>query len=159
MGFVTEKAGSTKEKLYLAGGDTKSKGSQLSVLAPENLAVTSVGDMTSAEQSPELTGTGNGGLYAYYPGATKTWVAEIDPVTAKEKQTWQLQADGDNASAWAFAHWGGKFYIFTTGGVFGTGDTRMLRLDPSTGKTETLVAKVPYRIVGAGVSTCAPTLE
>ena len=38
----------------------------------------------------------------------------------------------------------------------------MLRLDPmannGAGKVDTIIAQSPYRVVGAGVSTCAPVV-
>ena len=55
-------------------------------------------------------------------------------------------------NAWAFAFWGGDFYMFTAPDVAGS---IVQRFRPSTGAI-THVADYPERIVGAGVSTCAP---
>ena len=64
-----------------------------------------------------------------------------------------------SVTAWAFAHWGGRFYIFTTHStLFGGESSKVLRLDPTTGKVTTLLNSSPYRVVGAGVSTCAPVV-
>ena len=62
-----------------------------------------------------------------------------------------------SVQAWAFAHWGGVFYIFATttpGDPFPPNSTlRTMKLD-GTYKLEH--ERLPWVIVGAGVSTCAP---
>jgi hypothetical protein len=54
-------------------------------------------------------------------------------------------------TGWAFAFWGGKFYLFTAP----TGSTIVTEFDPTT-LAQTTVASTGDIIVGAGVSTCAP---
>ncbi|MBP6628372.1 MAG: hypothetical protein KA297_03015, partial [Kofleriaceae bacterium] len=63
---------------------------------------------------------------------------------------------GGNVQAWAFAQWGGKFYIFvtTTDGL--TSNSTVRTIDRMTGQAQTVLQNLPYIIVGAGVSTCAP---
>ena len=65
----------------------------------------------------------------------------------------------DSVRNWAFAHYGGRFYLFVTevSGVF-TIDirNRVYEVDPVTRKTRRLQANAPYAITGAGVSTCVP---
>ena len=56
-------------------------------------------------------------------------------------------------NAWAFAHWGGRFFIFVTGSD-GLGST--VRMVDKAGDYKVLMENLPYQIVGAGVSTCAP---
>jgi hypothetical protein len=58
----------------------------------------------------------------------------------------------DIGSAWAFAFWGGDFWLFTAPGVA----SRVDRYRPSDGSTVTMKSNVGFNIVGAGVSTCAP---
>ena len=49
------------------------------------------------------------------------------------------------------------FYIFvTTLGEDFDQDSSVRALDPATGKSLTILSHLPYRITGAGVSTCAP---
>ena len=60
---------------------------------------------------------------------------------------------GDVNDAFAFAFWGGDFWIFT--GMGGPSDVNRFR--PADGTTTT-PTKHPSTIVGAGVSTCAPSL-
>jgi hypothetical protein len=94
----------------------------------------------------ELTGTGTGELYAFCPFGSGAWFMQIDPLTAKIIASHQLSTGG-KAFAWAFAFWGGNFWLFLNGNV--------TKYDPVT-QTETLVTTAPIQIVGAGVSTCAP---
>jgi hypothetical protein len=61
----------------------------------------------------------------------------------------------DLGGAWAFAFWGGDFYLFTAPGGNGT-SSLVTRYRPSDGSV-TQVAMAPgVTIVGAGVSPCAP---
>lgn len=76
-------------------------------------------------------------------------LAQIDPTTAKVIGADTL-ATGGIMNAFAFGFWGGDFYLFT-----GTSGSTITKFDPLT-KKETVVGTTSQRIVGAGVSTCAP---
>jgi hypothetical protein len=55
--------------------------------------------------------------------------------------------------AWAFSFWGGDFYLYTAT----SGDSTVNRYRPSDGSVDTAyMTQIGFRIVGAGVSTCAP---
>jgi hypothetical protein len=101
----------------------------------------------------ELSGTGDGRLFAFFEkGDGGSAIAQVDPTSAKviaEDDFPRL----DQGDAWAFAFWGGDFYLFTAPGDGLT--SRVTRFRPSDG-TQTTVATYPEPIVGAGVSTCAP---
>jgi hypothetical protein len=56
-------------------------------------------------------------------------------------------------SAWAFAFWGGRFYVFYQALL--DPSTNVWRVDPD-GTVTQILPNIGYRIVGAGVSTCAP---
>ncbi len=134
------------EALFLA-----SESGILGTLDTNSFKVTTVGPIIPNAQSAELTGTGDGRLYAYYAAGNSggSAIAEIDKSTGA-----QLGADVlsfDRGDAWAFAFWGGDFWVFTAPNSQQT----TVRYDPST-KTSTVVAHYSSRIVGAGVSTCAP---
>jgi hypothetical protein len=157
MGFVSDQPGSDAETLYIAGGDAMDlTGGNLGTINRINLQVATVGPLPVAEQSPELTGTGDAKLYGYFPGMTTTFVANLDKTDSTRGQSWDTTTLEGGASAWAFAHWGGRFYIFATSGIF-TPVNAVYELDPVTGNTTTVIANSAYRVVGAGVSTCAPT--
>jgi hypothetical protein len=155
MGFVTETAGGSSEKLHIAGGPTDAMMlGNLGAMDPATLQVTSAGPLPTAEYSPELTGTGNAELYAYFPGQFNTYVARLDKTNSTIQQQWALPGLFAAPTAWAFAHWGGRFHVFISTDL----SQQVLRLDPATGMTTTIVPNMPYRIVGAGVSTCAPVV-
>lgn len=162
MGFVSDAAGSAQEKLYIHGGEvTQLEKGNLASIDPATLKVTTIGPVgiTGSEHSPELTGTGNADLYGFFPNGASSMVRKISKTDAKTLQSWKVALPAGDIGAWAFAHWGGKFYIFVTiVGLFSE-ESMILLLDPDTGSTTTLVKPIKYRIVGAGVSTCAPTID
>ena len=67
---------------------------------------------------------------------------------------------GGTANAWAFAFWGGKFYIFVTAqtDIFSSPVSSVRVIDRATGAASTALSNLPTPIVGAGVSTCAPVV-
>ena len=157
MGFVSDAAGSDSETLYIAGGtaNVTSRG-EFGTVDVKTLKVTDIGPVqVNGQNSPELTGTGGGEAYGYFPGSS-AFVAQLDKATGKNTRTWPLNAisGGGNPQAWAFAHWGGRFYIFITAG----GKKQVILLDPTTGTNAPITTNASYKIVGAGVSTCAPVV-
>jgi hypothetical protein len=163
MGFVVDEQGGNTEKLYVSGGpaiDLSTGASDLAFIDPATMALTSVAPLPSGEYSPELTGTGNAELYGYYPGSLQTRVSRFNRATGVAEQSWNLPSLNGSVSAWAFAHWGGRFYIFVTTLDDITFEERreVWLLDPVTGNASLLLSNIPYVIVGAGVSTCAPVI-
>lgn len=154
MGFVSDGLGSTSEKLFIAGsGSENDKSSGFLVrIDPSPFSVAKVASLPELFVGPELTGTGAGELFGYYPVLSGPTVARIDKATAKHLQQWKLAPLSGTVRAWAFAHWGGQLYIFIS-----TGDVNQVQVfDPKTGRAKVLIENSPHRIVGAGVSTCAP---
>lgn len=168
MGFVTDDSGGQSEHLYIAGGDlTSLPGGDLAVIDPTGSppSATKLGRLTTdGEHSPELTGTGAGELWGFYPGIDVAWVQQIDRQSGAPKGPRISIPDGlgglgatPSVIAWAFAQWGGTFYIFATttpGDPFPPDST--LRTLGSDGKYMPRLDRLPWQIVGAGVSTCAP---
>jgi len=102
----------------------------------------------------ELTPTGDGPLWGYFinsQGGGGTLV-EIDTSTGDIVQAFPASPPTNPNSALAVAWWGGSFYVFTGGGS----GTTVTRIDPFM-NSETVVNTTSLTIVGAGVSTCAPT--
>lgn len=164
MGFVTDSVGSDGEKLWLGGGQaTAVSGGKLAVVDTKqtNPQPMIVGNLTAnAEQSPELTGTNEAKLFGFYPGTSRAFVQEIDRTSgAPLGQEYLIPGGlGGQAEAWAFAQWGGKFYVFVTV-TQGLGSNSTVRvIDRATGGVMTALQNLPYKIVGAGVSTCAPSM-
>ena len=101
---------------------------------------------------PELTGTSDGTLYAFYTnqnGGTGSHIIQVDKDTAAIVHDYVLQV-GDPDDAYAFGFWGGNFYVFT-----GETDTTVTEFNPATA-VETTATTFSGVVVGAGVSTCAP---
>ncbi len=146
MGYATIGVGPAEE-LFIASGD-----GVLGKVDTTNFSVTTIGPFVPQLGRAELTGTGDGRLYAFVVPANVTSgsaVAEIDKTTADVLGEDPLP-QVEQGTAWAFAFWGGDFWLFTDPSPQTT-----WRYDP-VAKTATVVANYSSPIVGAGVSTCAP---
>jgi len=156
MGFVADGVDANSEKLYIAGGNVDAQDlGDMAYIDPDTLSIHTLGPCPPAEYGPELTGTGKGEWFGYFPGSSSTFIARLSKQDGRIEHQWPLPGLGSQVRAWAFAHWGGKFYVFVTiqeGGY----NSKVLLLDPDTGNVDTLMENLDYIIVGAGVSTCAP---
>lgn len=161
MGFVSNGPGRAEETLFITGGPVGSFGDgTLATLDPVGLTPQPIGRLPPAEYGAELTGNGAGELWAYNPGQDSR-IARIDKRTARAEETFDLPPLESEPAGWAFAHWGGRYFVFisTGDGLGGVASSRVLRFDPATGRTDVAVEDAGRRIVGAGVSTCAPTMS
>ncbi len=162
MGFVADGRKATTEKLFVAGSDDEDSDDGPRSLAILDTAKTPttwkrVGTLPKSNEHPELTGTGDGRLFAYFPSPNLGFVQELDRKTAKAMGArWTLQGASDHVIAYAFAHWAGVFYVFTS---VAEGTSSVHAIHMKTGKQELLIENLPMQVVGAGVSTCAPLLE
>jgi len=157
MGFATETKGGSTEVLYLSD----SNGAGLAKLNTKTLALDFIGPYTGelAGTASELTGTGDGKLYGFFVTAPAQ-VAEISKATGDVIDAKRL-AGVYAGNAWAFSFYGGDFYIYTSSDGGGLprngGGSDVTRYRPSDGSVEVVKSKIGFKIVGAGVSTCAPT--
>jgi len=160
MGFTSDAEGSDQEALFIAGGDASQDHiGDLGRVATGSMSVSMVGGLPDSEYPPELTGTGNGELYAYFPGRSDSWVARLAKSSADMEQSWAMASISGQPRGWAFAHWGGKFYVFiSTQSTWGGIQSKVKVLDPATGSEEVAISDSRYVVVGAGVSTCAPVV-
>ena len=151
MGFSSDNGGAA-ETLFIAA-DSSSPSLGLASIDVNTFTVKAVGPFNPTINRAELTGTGDGRLFAFYSGVSPaaTFIGEIDKTTADVIAEDEL-AGVDQGQGWAFAYWGGDFYTFTS--PTGTG-SRVTRFRPLTKQTS-VVANYTSIIVGAGVSTCAP---
>lgn len=167
MGYVSDVAGGDTETMFVSGSmhvqgldcaNSSYCGTLGSVNASNTLA--SIGQMPVAQQEPELTGDGNGQLWAFFPGASAASVKPIDKTNAAGGTSIDIPGGlGGTAQAWAFAHWGGKFYIFVTINTGGGGTNSKVLVLTKAGAVTTAFENLPMKLVGAGVSTCAPVVE
>lgn len=155
MGFVTDGPKATTEKLFVAG-EQSGELATLDVAKP-TLDWTRQGQIKVPDaRSPELTGAADGKLYAYFPGEdNRGFVQELDRAGKVVGTRWSLPPGKGRVNAWAFAFWGDVFYVFTTFDNI----NEVHAIHRKTGKAERIIANSTHRIVGAGVSTCAPLLE
>jgi len=161
MGFVTDGLGTEAESLFVTGGSHLDPGKgRMAFIDKKSLMLSAVGPLPTTEYGPELTGTGRGELWAYFPGVMESFVARMDKGTGMPAQKYPLSPLPGSVRAWAFAHWGGRFYIFVT--VFepalGRNNSQVLMFTPDDGMVVKILDNLPYIIVGAGVSTCAPVI-
>jgi hypothetical protein len=154
MGFVSDEAGGASETLFIADATHSTfhlEGGEDGLgFLDRNLNFGQIGPFDAGLKGRlvELTGRGDGKLFGFF--VQEPSVAEIAPKTG---HILSIEAiDVPAPTAWAFAHWGGRFYLFDAPG---TQNSRLYRLTP--GKPlELQILDTGHRIVGAGVSTCAP---
>ena len=109
---------------------------------------------------PELTGTGAAELWGWFPsdelGQTTPHVDKIDKTNGHSLQSFPLTELQGPPMAWAFAFWGGDFWIFLQKGT--DTETTVYQLDGMAGTIKSRTPASGLSIVGAGVSTCAPVV-
>jgi hypothetical protein len=158
MGFATETKGGSTEALYLSD----SNGAGLAKLDLTTQAFEYIGPYTGdlAGTTSELTGNGDGKLYGFFV-TQPAQIAEISKATGDIVPDSAHELTGVFAgTAWAFSFYGGDFYVYTNndgGGLpMNAGGSDVTRYRPSDGSITVLKSKIGFKIVGAGVSTCAP---
>ncbi|MFO0675699.1 MAG: hypothetical protein U0169_04150 [Polyangiaceae bacterium] len=149
MGFATNEGGPSETLFIAADGSNTASG--LATIDSQ-LRVNPIGSFVPNIARAELTGTGDGRLFAFFanPTDSRTFIAEIEKTTARVAAQTSLPGV-DLGNGWAFAFWGGDFYLFTAP----AGSSTITRYRPTDGSLAA-VARYPSVIVGAGVSTCAP---
>jgi hypothetical protein len=172
MGFVFDPS-TDADTLYIAGGPSQGSPSPatLATVSFPLLQVTQIG--TISDGQPEMTGTGDGGLWGFIPRCANSALPapnpnvtdvllQIDPTSgatlASYSYTPPSGADGGDCTGsenWAMKFWGGYFWIFVN-----TSISKVARDNPATiipvGDTKDASHPNGRYIVGAGVSTCAP---
>jgi hypothetical protein len=157
MGFAADVAGANQETLYIAGGTASNIGSGSSLFGSVAFPSLSVQKRGNVDGWPELTGTGDAKLWGFFPDTSPPKVAEIDKATGMSGTTFTAPAlkSTGRPQAWAFAFWGGDFWIFLQRDV--DTSTTVYQVKQSDGSVTAVKPKTGRKIVGAGVSTCAPT--
>lgn len=154
MGFSTNTP-DPGETLYVAEIHFNSPSLGLGKIDTDTLELTPIGPFSENPGfSLEMTGSGDGRLFGYFldnpgPGGH---VVEIEKTSGKILSSTAVSV-GVGSAALAFATWGGQFYIFTSPGM---GTTDVDRFNPNDG-TVTHITTIDVTVVGAGVSTCAPS--
>ncbi len=150
MGFVFDPS-TGQDTLYIAGGQSMRATCNLATIAFPSLKVTTLGQVK--EGWPELSGTGDGSLWGFYPKDESTSgyqaaLVRLDPRNGSALQTHHY-ANITEYGSWAMKFWGGQFWIFIEQSIYAVD-----RDKPQVAKL--MKSNTGRDIVGAGVSTCAP---
>jgi hypothetical protein len=156
MAFSANAPGSTEETLFIAGAPSwfASVPRSLGKVAIPSLVVTKIAGIMG---TPDISGDGDGGLWAFHAWDQPVRMAQIDKTSGTEGKTYSLDsAFSANARVGdvAFARWGGDFWIFAQVNQVG----EVLQLHSKTGTIAPVLPNTGRDIIGAGVSTCAPTV-
>jgi hypothetical protein len=160
MGFAAKTAGSSEDLLFI---DDLSGGG-LGYIDQSTMTLNRLGPFTGdlANEDCELTGTSNASLFGFFAGgplsgdAGAASVVALDPTSQSALSQWPLTGV-ETGSDWAFAAWGGDFYLFTADKYDMTDPyTTVTRFRPSDGSLTVLAQNIGFRVVGAASSTCAP---
>lgn len=157
MAFSTNSATSTDETLFTDPGDGLGSGAGLYSYDTVGNTLVKIGNFSDGLDGTEaeLTGTGDGRLFAFLTTDPAT-VAEVTKADGTTPSAGQAQLDGvSTGSAWAFSFWGGDFWLYTSSDGFTSSVTRYKT--SSDKSVSVVVDDTGFAIVGAGVSTCAPT--
>jgi hypothetical protein len=139
MGFSKNEGEEKGETLYVAGDG-------LAALDTKTFQLSFKGSLTYGRT--ELTGLDTE-LFAY--SIESGVIAALDKTNGSTKKTYRTSAI-DPFGGFAFAQWGGDFWVFT-----GQTTSRVTRYRPTTDESVVVVPDTGMLIVGAGSSTCAPT--
>jgi hypothetical protein len=139
MGFAKDSDTGTAETLFVSGDG-------LAALDTKSFQLKFLGSLTYGRT--ELTAMDQQ-LFAF--SVESGVVARLDKANAATQKVYRTSAV-DPAAAFAFAQWGGEFWIFT-----GTTTTTVTRYSPDTDTSLVAMPNAGILIVGAGSSTCAPS--
>jgi hypothetical protein len=156
MGFSTDEVGGATDRLFIAGGtSTRAAKASLNTIDTTSLTVTHKGEVVG---QPELTGTGNAELWGFFPGMNSATprIEQIDKEKGTPLKTFSLPGLRGEPQAWAFAFFGGDFFVFLM--TENDSATRVYQVNGADGSVRDSFSTQSRRIVGAGVSTCAPVV-
>lgn len=148
MGFATDAAGTWRDALYIANATQ---------LAELDTTQWTRSPIANAATQVELTGTAGGELWAFAPLTNPARLLRLDKAQGTVQDTILLPSFPSvaNLDAFAFAHWGGDFYLFVR--TYGVGESSDVYKVTRQGTMTQVVDRMGLDIVGAGSSTCAPT--
>lgn len=156
MGFSVNQGTTDQETLFVIGAGTTLGKSGLVKVDTTAETMSPVADLVG-DGELELTGTGDGRLYAFITKGMS--LSQMDKATSVTSNTVSLsKVEQPQSPLYAFSFWGGDFYIYTATSTDAAKTTNVTRYRPSDGSVDTAYMRnIGFHIVGAGVSTCAPT--
>ena len=105
----------------------------------------------------ELTGNAEGELWGFLPLETPAELVQLGKADGQIIETIRMPGFPSpyDIDTFAFATWGGDFWLFVrTSGMGSSTDVYQVTLD---GDMTRVAQNIGINVVGAGVSTCAPT--
>jgi hypothetical protein len=154
MGFSTDMPGGSAESLYVGGGANQMQTSY--TLARLDLTTMTARPLGMQPQIPEMTGTGKAELWGFMPEATQARVVQFDRTNGTIVKSYNEPTLAGTMTGYAFAQWGGDFWVFLIKN--NEPSTTVYQVDGMTGAIKGTTPTTGRTIVGAGVSTCAPTV-
>ena len=157
MAFSTNSATTEDETLYVSDISDVAPGRGLAKIDTGTFKLTTIGKFSGplSDLGGELTGTGDGRLFGFFTTKPNATLAQIDGMSAATSGTKDLLGVS-TGQAFAFSFWGGDFWFYTSSGGSPSSVTKLAASgDNSLSVVMSNVGN--FRIVGAGVSTCAPT--
>ena len=166
MAFVSNSQFDACDRIYgntysgLGGYTEGDKIGDFITIDPDTLDLTKIGKTNF--DGAEVTGTGDGRAFVF-GGANPSKLVEMDKAKGVPVKTLPLAGLEINNGAFAFAFFAGDFYFFTdSDNDFFNSEVTHMDYDDSdmNGKQDltVLTEDAPLLVVGAGVSTCAPTV-
>lgn len=160
MGFSSDNPAGIDETLFIGGTSSLNFAMQgqcnLGALDTKTMKVKFIAAFPKNLGCPDMSGNGNAEVFGFFPQTNPAQVVQLDKATGQPLKNWALPAGAfAGVNAWAFAQWGGKFWLFFKG--MGDATSAVWSLDPATGAAAKVLANTGYVITGAGVSSCAPT--
>jgi hypothetical protein len=173
MGFATVSSTDKSETLYVSdngrpGGACTSTtpgpgctGLGLGSIAQATMSLAAIGPYTgsTAGYNAELSGTGDGVLYGFFT-TTPSVLGTIDKATGAVTKVTPLPSVQNSVGGYAFSFWGGDFWFYTAypTATDPNATTSVTHLVTASGATSVVMKDVGFTIVGAGSSTCVPTV-
>jgi hypothetical protein len=154
MGFATKPGSPLEETLFVrTTSQLKRVDFAAEVLMP-------VGNFPNDTADTELTGTGDGRLFGFLVSSPPA-LAPIDQTTAAVGERVDLSSvPTSSGPLFAFSFWGGDFYFYTATDASAEHSSTVSRYRPADGSIDAAyMTNIGFHIVGAGVSTCAPTTQ
>jgi hypothetical protein len=151
MGFSVDAPGGTAESLFVMNF----KGPTLGKVDTNSMTIQTLG---SGSSPAELTGTAKAQLFGFFTDTQPSpTVGLIDKQTAKVSAPASMNGLS-KPTDWAFSYWGGHFYLYTQSQA--DPSSNVTDYDPVSGSiNSSCMRNTGLTIVGAGVSTCAPTVQ
>ena len=164
MAFVSNSANDACDQIYgntYSGNGPFAEGNKIGdfiTIDPVNLQLSKLGKTNF--DGAEVTGTGDGRAFIF-GGSNPSKLVELDKQDGSTVTVLPLGTLEINTGGFAFASFAGDFYLFTDSDNDNNSEVTRLDYDDSdnNGKQDLtlLTDAAPLLIVGAGVSTCAPT--